>query len=106
MRNMLAVFVWLLLVPACTAFAVDDRGNTATQGADTWVRAAQSMTPKPRYVNGHLTWVPPVKIEVSHLMDPAAPQSRAVVPHAQSHPVLRSDRCDARFSRSRLRTCR
>jgi kynurenine formamidase len=33
------------------------------------------MIPKPKYVNGHLTLVQPVKIEVSQVMDPAAPQS-------------------------------
>jgi kynurenine formamidase len=72
MKNVLTVFGCLLLVSAVNAFAVDDRGNTATQGATTWLRAAQYMIPKPRYVNGHLTLVPPVKGEVSHLMDPAA----------------------------------
>jgi kynurenine formamidase len=75
MKHLSTVFMCLLLVPACTAFAVDDRGNTATQGADTWLRAAQSMMPKPRSVNGQLTLVPPVKVEVSQLMDPTAPQS-------------------------------
>jgi hypothetical protein len=35
MKYVSTVFVWLPLVPACTAFAVDDRGNTTTQGADT-----------------------------------------------------------------------
>jgi hypothetical protein len=40
MKYVSTVFVWLLLVPACTALAVADRGNTATQGADTWFRAA------------------------------------------------------------------
>jgi kynurenine formamidase len=89
MKCVSTVFVWLLLVPACTAFAVDDRGNTATQGADTWFRAAQYMIPKPQYVNGHLTWVPPVKIEVSHLMDPAAPQSPVAAPWSLTpHPTL------------------
>jgi kynurenine formamidase len=80
MNHLSMAFVWLLLVPACTAFAVDDRGNTATQGADTWVRAAQAMLPKPQYANGQLTLVPPIKIEVSHLMDPAAPQSPVAAP--------------------------
>ena len=80
MKYVSTVFVWLLLVPACTAFAVDDRGNTATQGADTWLRAVQSMLPRPQSVNGHLTMVPPVKIEVSKLMDPAAPQSPFAAP--------------------------
>jgi kynurenine formamidase len=80
MKYVSTVSVWLLLVPACTAFAVDDRGNTATQGADTWLRAAQSMIPKPQYVNGHLTLVPPVKVEVSQLMDPMAPQSPFAAP--------------------------
>jgi hypothetical protein len=32
------------------------------------------MIPKPKVVNG-LTLVPPMKIEVSQLMDPAPPQS-------------------------------
>jgi hypothetical protein len=80
MKYVSTVFVRLLLVPACTAFAVDDRGNTASQGADTWFRAAQSMMPKPQYVNGHLTLVPPVKVEVSQLMDPMAPQSPFAAP--------------------------
>jgi kynurenine formamidase len=75
MKHVSTVFVGLLLVASVNAFAVDDRGNTATQGADTWLRAAQYMIPTPRYVNGHLMLVPPVKIEVSQLMDPAAPQS-------------------------------
>ncbi len=70
----------LLLVSAVNAFTVDDRGNTATQGPDTWVRAAQAMLPKPQSVNGQLTLVPPIKIEVSHLMDPAAPQSPFAAP--------------------------
>lgn len=75
MKNVSTVFVCLLLVSSCNAFAVDDRGHTATQGAETWSRAAQSMVSKLKYVNGHLMLVPPVKIEVSQLMDPAAPQS-------------------------------
>jgi kynurenine formamidase len=33
------------------------------------------MVPKPKFVNGQLTLVPPLKIEVSQLMDPAGPQS-------------------------------
>jgi kynurenine formamidase len=75
MNNVSLVCVGLLLVSSVTAFAVDDRGNTATQGPATWLRAAQYMVPKPQFVHGHLTLVPPVKVEVSHLMDPAAPQS-------------------------------
>ena len=109
MKNVSTVFVCLLLVSSCNAFAVDDRGNTATQGAETWSRAAQYMVPKPKSVNGQLTLVPPVKMEVSQLMDPAAPQSpfaRAVVPHSESNGVLRSERCDTRFQPSHLRTCR
>lgn len=73
MKNVSPVFVCLLLASSVNAFAVDDRGNTATQGAATWMRAAQYMLPKSQYVHGHLTLVPPVKVEVSHLMDPAAP---------------------------------
>jgi kynurenine formamidase len=80
MKSVSTVFVWVVLVAVCTAFAVDDRGNTATQGADTWFRAAQSMMPKPRYVNGHLTLVPPFKVEVGQLMDPMAPQSPFAAP--------------------------
>jgi hypothetical protein len=75
MKYLLTVFVCLLLVSSVNAFAVDDRGNTATQGAETWSRAAQYMTSKPKFVNGHLALVPPVKVEVSQLMEPAAPQS-------------------------------
>ena len=75
MNNVSLVCVGLFLVSSVTAFAVDDRGNTATQGPATWRRAAQYMVPKPQFVRGHLTLVPPVKVEVSHLMDPAAPQS-------------------------------
>jgi kynurenine formamidase len=73
MKTVLPVFA-CLLVPS-SAFAVDDRGNTATQGAETWSRAALYMIPKPKMVNGQLTLVPPMKIELSQLMDPAAPQS-------------------------------
>jgi hypothetical protein len=80
MKNVSTVFVGLLLVFSFKAFAVDDRGNTATQGAETWSRAAPYMTSKLKYVNGHLTLVPPVKIEVSQLMDPAAPQSPFAAP--------------------------
>ena len=69
-----SLFACLLLF-CFNTFAVDDRGNTATQGAETWTRAALYMVPKPKLVNGQLTMVPPLKIEVSHLMDPAAPQS-------------------------------
>lgn len=58
-----------------SAVAVDDRGNTATQGAETWSRAALQMIPRPKVVNGQLTLVPPLRLEVSHVMDPAAPQS-------------------------------
>jgi kynurenine formamidase len=64
-----------LFVSSFDAFAVDDRGNTATQGAETWSRAALYMVPRPKFVNGQLTLVPPLKIEVSQLMDPSAPQS-------------------------------
>jgi kynurenine formamidase len=89
MKNLSAVFVCLLLVSSVKAFAVDDRGNTATQGPATWMRAAQYMMPKPKYVNGHLTLVPPVKVEVSHLMDPAAPQSPFATPWSLTpHPTL------------------
>jgi hypothetical protein len=34
MKNVSTVFVGLLLVSSVNAFAVDDRGNTATQGAE------------------------------------------------------------------------
>jgi kynurenine formamidase len=69
-----SLFAYLLLF-CFNTFAVDDRGNTATQGVETWTRAALYMVPKPKLVNGQLTMVPPLKIEVSHLMDPVAPQS-------------------------------
>ena len=101
MHHLSRLVVGLLLVSAVNAFAVDDRGNTATQGADTWVRAAQSMLPKPQYANGQLTLVAPIKIEVSQSDGsggPAVPLCRPVVPHAQSHAVLRPDRGDDRFS--------
>ena len=64
-----------ILLSSTAVWAVDDRGNTASQGPETWTRAAQYMLPQPRIVAGQLTLVPPVRIEVSHLMDPAAPQS-------------------------------
>jgi kynurenine formamidase len=68
---------------------VDDSGNTATQGAETWLRATQYMIPKQKYVDGHLTLVPPVKVEVSQLMDPAAPQSPLAAPWSLTpHPTL------------------
>src|SRR4029450_11652334 len=89
MNNISLVFVGLLLVSSVTAFAVDDRGNTATQGPATWLRAAQSLVPKPQYVNGHLTLVPPVKVEVSHLLDPTAPQSPFAPPWSLTpHPPV------------------
>jgi kynurenine formamidase len=89
MKNMSPVFVGLLLVSSVNAFAVDDRGNTATQGPATWLRAAQYMLPKPQYMNGHLTLVPPVKVEVSQLMDPAAPQSPFAAPWSLTpHPTV------------------
>jgi kynurenine formamidase len=80
MKNVSTVFVSLLLMASVNAFAVDDRGNTATQGAATWLRAAQYMMPKPQYVHGHLMLVQPIKVEVSQLMDPAAPQSPFATP--------------------------
>lgn len=79
MRNALPMLT-CLLASACDAFAVDDRGNTITQGAETWSRAAQLMLPKVRLVNGQITLAPPVKLEVSHIMDPAAPQSPFAAP--------------------------
>ena len=85
MKNLSTVFVCLILVSSRNAFAVDDRGNTATQGAETWSRAALYMVPKPKVVNGQLTLVPPVKIEVSQLMDPggaAVALCTAVVSHS------------------------
>jgi kynurenine formamidase len=89
MKLLATVFVCLLLVPSCYAFAVDDRGNTATQGAATWWRAAQFLMPKPQYVHGHLTLVPPVKVEVSHLLDPLAPQSPFAAPWSLTpHPTV------------------
>jgi kynurenine formamidase len=89
MKNVSTVFVCLLLVSSVSAFAVDDRGNTATQDGATWMRAAQYMIPKPQYVHGHLTLVPPVKVEVSHLMDPVAPQSLLAAPWSLTpHPTL------------------
>ena len=89
MKNVSTVFVSLLLVSSVNAFAVDDRGNTATQGAATWRRAAQHMLPKPQYVHGQLTLVPPIKVEVSQLMDPAAPQSPFATPWSLTpHPTV------------------
>jgi kynurenine formamidase len=89
MKNVSTVFVSLLLVASVNAFAVDDRGNTATQGAATWLRAAQYMMPKPQYVHGHLTLVQPIKVEVSQPMDPAAPQSPFATPWSLTpHPTL------------------
>src|SRR5262245_56661327 len=79
MKNALPV-VTCLLVSSVHAIAVDDRGNTATQGPETWSRAALYMVPRPKLVNGQLTLVPPLKIEVSQLMDPAAPQSPFAAP--------------------------
>ena len=89
MKRVSTVCVCLLLASSVNAFAVDDRGNTATQGPTTWLRAAQYMLPKPQYVDGHLTWVSPVKVEVSQLMDPAAPQSLLAEPWSLTpHPTL------------------
>jgi len=67
--------VAFLLVFSVNALAVDDRGNGATQGAETWSRAAVHMVPLPKLVNGQIKVVLPLKIEVSQLMDPLAPQS-------------------------------
>lgn len=61
MKNLATAFACLLLVSSLNAFAVDDRGNTATQGAETWLRAAQYMIPKPKYMHGHLTLSRPSK---------------------------------------------
>ena len=80
MKRVSPLFAYVLLVSSINAFAVDDRGSTATQGTETWLRAAQYMVPKPKYVNGQLTLVPPVKVEVGQLMDPAAPQSPFAAP--------------------------
>ena len=80
MKNVSTVFVCLLLMSSLNAFAVDDRGNTAMQGPATWLRAAQYMIPKSQYVHGQLTLVPPVRVEVSQLMEPAAPQSPFATP--------------------------
>src|SRR5215471_16853175 len=74
MKKILRILICLLVL-SINALGVDDRGNTATQGPETWIRAAEFMIPKPKLVNGQLTLVQPVRIEVSHLMDPAAPQS-------------------------------
>jgi kynurenine formamidase len=38
------------------------------------------MVPKPKIVNGQIALVPPLKFEVSQLMDPAAPQSPFAAP--------------------------
>lgn len=70
----------LSLAACLTVHAVDDRGSTSTQGPETWSRAALYMIPKPKLINGQLTLVPPLRFEVSQIMDPAAPQS----PFAQS----------------------
>jgi hypothetical protein len=52
---------------------VHDETNTPTQGAETWLRAAAKyMLAKPNYVDGHLALIPPIKVEVRHLMDPTA----------------------------------
>jgi kynurenine formamidase len=89
MNNRLLVCVGLLLACSVHAFAVDDRGNTATQGPATWRRAAQYMMPQLHYVHGHLTLVPPIKVEVSHLLDPAAPQSPFATPWSLTpHPTV------------------
>lgn len=87
MKNLL-VLSYLLFLPLRAA-AVDDRGNTATQGAETWIRAAQYLLPKPKFVNGQLVLTPPLKIEVSQLMDPAAPQSPFAAPWSlQPNPTI------------------
>lgn len=89
MKTVSLLFAGLLFLSSGHAFAVDDRGNTATQGAETWRRAAQSMLPKLRYVHGHLTLVPPIKVEVSQLMDPRAPQSLFAAPWSLTpHPTV------------------
>lgn len=89
MKNVSSVFVCLLLMSSVHAFAVDDRGNTATQGPTTWLRAAQYMMPRPKDVHGRRTLVAPVKVEVSQLMDPAAPQSPLAAPWSLTpHPTL------------------
>jgi hypothetical protein len=46
MQRVLRAFV-CFMAAALTAAAVDDRGSTATQGADTWGRAALYMVPRP-----------------------------------------------------------
>lgn len=74
MKNRLPILTCFLL-STVHVFAVDDRGNTATQGSETWSRAAQHMIPRQKLVNGVSTVTLPLKLEVSHLMDPLAPQS-------------------------------
>ena len=74
MTSFLGILACSLAATAAVG-GVDDRGSTATQGPETWSRAALHMFPKPKLVNGQLTLVPPLKFEVSHFMDPAAPQS-------------------------------
>lgn len=54
---------------------VDDRGATAAQGPDTWLRAAAHLAPRLRIRNHRLERVDPLKFEVGHVMDPAMPQS-------------------------------
>lgn len=65
----------IALAPALAMATVDDRGMTATQGPETWLRAAAQMAPRLKLVNGQWKLVHPKKVEIGHLMDPAAPQS-------------------------------
>ena len=92
MKNVSPIFVGLLLVSSVNAFAVDDRGNTATQGPATWLRAAQYMLPKPQYVNGHLTLVPP---HASHRPSLVNQQNGARIARAPSRVRWRLMVCDA-----------
>ena len=50
----------------------------------------QAQLPKSNYVDGHLALVPAVKVEVTHLMDPTAPQSPFAAPWSLTpHPTSR-----------------
>lgn len=65
----------LTLASPAAASDVDDRGQTAFQGPDTWLRAAVHMAPRFELRRGRLVKVDPLKFEASHVLSNDMPQS-------------------------------
>lgn len=71
----LALATGLSPLPASHATEVDDRGATAFQGPDTWLRAAAHMAPRFELRRGRPVKVDPLKFEASHIVSNDMPQS-------------------------------